>query len=177
MRLMTLFLLVGFLAGCDDARVGEPTSSAAPAAAEQDRVQIDQLFEQWIGAYERGDADALAALFTEDAMYAANTGELLTGRDGIQRGVAAWMQGGSAVGQQRTRAALDIERRSLRLRQEGPKAYDLARFTISMAPPGCVIDSGHALAVLQKQTDGRWLIDALTVNRDPTPPPNACSGP
>lgn len=174
MRLMSL-LLLGSLAACSEARPAMLAASAAPATAAQDRVKIERLFERWLEAYERGDPDALAALFTADAVYAANTGELLRDRAGILRGAAGWMQGSSRVGQQRARAKLDVQRRPLRFRQEGSLAYDLAWFTISMVPPGCIIDSGHALAVLEKQRDGRWLIDALTVNQDKTPPRNACA--
>lgn len=173
MRLMVLALL-GLLVACSGARLAVPADSTAPTAAAHDRAQIEHLFERWLAAYESGDPVTLAALFTEDAIYAANTGELLTSRADIRRGAASWMQGSSRVGQQRAHAKLDVERRQLRFRQDGAFAYDLARFTISMAPPGCIIDAGHALAVLEKQSDGSWLIDALTVNQDKAPPPNGC---
>lgn len=176
MRLFTFLSLALSLSACADVR---PTYAVTqdPAAAPQERLSIEAAFERWLKAYESGDPEALASLFTEDAIYAANTGEVLTGRDEIRSGVAAWMQGSSRVGQQRAKAALDVQRRSLRFRQAGSLGYDLLRFTISMNPPGCLIDAGHALAVWEKQPDGRWLIDALTVNQDKAPPPNACRRP
>lgn len=174
MRPTPLLVIGALAASCSGAPRLAPVAVPS-AAADQDRLLIEAAFERWVNAYERGDPDALSRLFTQDAIYAANTGELLIGRAGIRSGSAAWMRGSSRVGQQRARATLDLERRSLRFRQEGAIAYDLARFTISMHPPGCVVDSGHALAVWEKQPDGSWLIDTLTVNQDKAPPPSACA--
>lgn len=176
MRLFTLFALVLSVDACADTRAAS-ARTAPPVAGAQERSSIDEAFERWLNAYETGNPEALASLFTEDAIYAANTGEVLTGRDEVRSGVAAWMQGSSHVGQQRANATLDVQRRSLRFRQAGSFAYDLLRFTVSMNPPGCLIDAGHALAAWEKQSDGRWLIDALTVNQDKAPPPNACRRP
>lgn len=140
----------------------------------QERQLIEEAFNRWMVAYETGDPDGVANLFTEDAIYAANTGEVLKGREQIRAGVAAWMEGSSRVGQQRSHGSLDLERETLRLVQHGSFAHDLARFTITMRPTGCLIDAGHALAVWEKQDDGRWLIDALTVNQDKQPSENPC---
>ena len=175
MRFTSVLCMSILAAACND---GSPLAPLASASAinGQDRLMIERAFEQWLYAYESGDPEGLAGLFTENAIYAANTGELLVGRDEIRSGAAAWMRGSSRVGQQRTRARLDLKRRSLRFRQEGPVAYDLARFTISIHPPNCVVDAGYALAVWQKQPDGSWLIEALTVNQDKAPQ-NACTRP
>lgn len=45
----------------------------------------------WVAAYERGDARAVADLFTKDGIYAANTGELLRGREEIRQAVDRWI--------------------------------------------------------------------------------------
>ena len=173
MRLLAFVMVSASIAGCSDAGTKTANGSASPEAT-QDRQLIEDAFDRWILAYETGDPDEVASLFTDEAIYAANTGDVLKGRAQIKAGVAAWMQGSSRVGQQRGQARLDLQRQSLRLVQHGSFAHDLARFTIAINPPGCLIDSGHALAVWEKQDDGRWLIDALTVNQDKQQPENAC---
>lgn len=173
MRLPVLVMVSASLAVGSGPSAAITTGSAALDASHE-RQLIEDAFDRWIAAYETGDPDGVANLFTEDAIYAANTGEVLKGREQIRAGVAGWMQGSSRVGQQRRKAKLDVQRQTLRLVQHGSFAHDLARFTITMNPPGCLIDAGHALAVWERQDDGRWLIDALTVNQDKQHPENAC---
>ena len=173
MRLLLIAMVSALVAVCSDANAGL-TDGPAPLDAPYERQLIEDAFDRWIIAYETGNPDGVANLFTDDAIYAANTGEVLKGRAEIRAGVARWMQGSSRVGQQREKSRLNVQRKSLRLVQHGSFAHDLARFTITMNPPGCVIDAGHALAVWEKQDDGRWLLDALTVNQDKQPPENAC---
>lgn len=167
MRVVTIMMAAAALAAC----------SGKGSDAAEERRQIDEAYDRWIVAYETGDAEGVANLFTADAVYAANTGQVLNGRNEIRTGVAAWIQGASRVGERRRQARLDLERESQRLVQQGPFAHDLSRFTIRMDPPGCVVDTGQALAVWERQDDGRWLIDALAVNQDPQPPGNACRNP
>ena len=175
MRLVALALAGALLTACNQPNWADNNGTAAPEA-EQEQQLIKQATDRWIAAYEGGDPDAVASLFTEEAIYAANTGEVLRGREAIRAGVAGWMQGSSRVGQQRRQARLDLQRQTLRLVQQGPLAHDTARFAIAVNPPGCVISAGHSLAVWEKQRDGRWLIDALTVNEDKQQPENACPG-
>lgn len=173
MRLVALAMAGVFLVGCSDQN-SDDSDGSAPLHPNQERQLIERAFDRWMTAYESGDPDGVANLFTEDAIYAANTGEVLKGREEIRAGVGRWMQGSSRVGQQRRQSRLDLERQTLRLVQQGPFAHDTARFTIIANPPGCLINAGHALAVWEKQDDGRWLIDALTVNEDRQQPENAC---
>lgn len=173
MRLPVLVMISASIAVSSNASA-TITSGSAPLDASKERKLIEAAFDRWVLAYETGDADGVANLFTAEAIYAANTGEVLRGRKEIRAGVAGWMQGSSRVGQQRDHAKLDVQRQTLRLVQHGSFAHDLARFTITMNPLGCLIDAGHALAVWEKQDDGRWLIDALTVNQDKQQPANAC---
>ncbi len=87
----------------------------------------------WVAAYERGDARAVADLFTEDGIYAANTGELLRGREEIRQAVDRWIARRPDVllrlGVERD-AVLDLEVEPLRVRVAGDVAYALSRFTI-----------------------------------------------
>ena len=139
-------------------------TDAATAAAE-----IQPRFDAWIESYERGDENALATVFMEDGIYAANTGQVLRGRTEIRAGVAAWMA------QRPEGMTFDLSREPLRFRVSGDVAHDLARFTIRAVTPGCLVDAGHALSVWRRQPDGSWLIETLLVNQDREPPADACS--
>lgn len=139
-----------------------PTDSAVTAA-------LESRFEQWITAYERADAAGVAALFTEDGIYAANTGELLRGRQGIRTGIEGW------IAKRPAGISLELERETIRIRHVAGVAHALLRFTIRAVEPNCLVDAGHALVIWHEQPDGAWMIDTQLVNKDPGPPPNACS--
>jgi uncharacterized protein (TIGR02246 family) len=62
--------------------------AAAPALA-QDRAAIAKLNEAWTAAFNKGDAAAVAAMYTEDAYVLPPGGEMVKGRAGIE---AFWRQ-------------------------------------------------------------------------------------
>ena len=132
---------------------------------------IQAATEAWLSAYEQGDADALANLFEEDGMYAANTGEVLRGRDGIREGARVWMT------QRPAGVELDLQAETVRFQFDGNSAHSVSRFVIRALPRGCALQAGHGLTVWRPHGDGDWLIATHLVNRDPQPPPDACPPP
>jgi uncharacterized protein (TIGR02246 family) len=155
---------------------GEPARAAVPGAQDT-RTAVAAVWEAWMAAYERGDAAALAALFTEDGIYAANTGELLRGRAGIREGVQGWIERrpqvlGSLQLAPDTRQHVVVD--LLRFRTAGDAAYGLSRFNIQAEPSRCLVDAGHLLAVWRRQEDGEWRVESLVVNQLREPPENAC---
>jgi uncharacterized protein (TIGR02246 family) len=141
------------------------TDTPLEAQAEGDLAQtfaaIERLSDSWIEAFEVGDAEAFAAFFMEDAIYAANNGELLHGREEIRHAMSRW------ASRRPEGVDGDVRTTKLRLRAAGDVAYMLTRFTITATPPGRVVEAGHLLVVLRRQTDGTWLIESLVGNRDP----------
>lgn len=137
-------------------------------------VAIEAQFDRWIGAFEACDAGALSKLFTPDGIYAANTGEVMIGREAIRNGVQAWMAGPLNQACQNAELALDVERRPLRTDVVGGSAYSLTRFIIRVQPMACSIDAGHILGVWRRQPTGEWLLEAVTGNKDPMPRADAC---
>lgn len=131
---------------------------------------IEREMEHWLVAYEAQDAEALAELFMENGIYAANTGQVFRGREDIRQGVAAWFAATPA-------AKVDVRRVQLRFRQAGRNAHDLSRFTIHVVGPECIVDAGHTLSVWRREADGQWRLETLLVNRDPEPPAGACNRP
>jgi uncharacterized protein (TIGR02246 family) len=160
-RPASAYLILFAATGCSPPAETRDESSTAEAA-------IEVTTESWLSAYERGDADALADLFEEDGMYAANTGEVLDGRAGIREGVHEWMT------RRPPGVELDLEAETVRFQFDGDSAHSVSRFVIRAMPPGCTLDAGHALSVWRPQGDGNWLIATHLVNRDPQPPADAC---
>jgi len=167
------FVLVG-LATATSAQSPRTSSPTAVPAAE---AAISGQMDRWIAAFEAGDSQSLASIFTEDGIYAANTGQVLQGRAGIRAGVQSWFDGPIGQAKKATGGQLDVQRQLLRLKVEDRVAHSLMRFTIELTPPGCVLDAGHALLVWRQQPDGAWLIDSFLGNQDKKSPPNPCRGP
>ncbi len=61
---------------------------AAPALA-QDKATIEKLNDAWTAAFNKGDAAAVAAMYTEDAYVLPPGGEMVKGRAAIE---AFWRQ-------------------------------------------------------------------------------------
>jgi uncharacterized protein (TIGR02246 family) len=68
--------------------VGGLVLGAAPALA-QDRATIEKLNDAWSAAFDKGDAAAVAALYTEDAYVLPPGAEIVKGRAAIE---AFWRQ-------------------------------------------------------------------------------------
>lgn len=161
---------------------GEEASRPEATAARSDSAAIVSFVESWLDAYERGDARAVADLFTEDGIYAANTGQLLRGREAVRQGVRGWIDRRPAMFaafRLDPATELDVRAEAVRIRVEGEVAYALNRFTIWASPGDCMVDAGHALAVLRREADGGhggWLLESQVVNQDRgDPPPEACA--
>src|SRR5690349_11434476 len=66
-----------------------PWAANAPATQPApDEQAIRQFINTYIDAYNKGDAEAVAALFTEDAEYVQEDGDVLHGRKEIREEVA-----------------------------------------------------------------------------------------
>lgn len=161
-RLTFACLALAAVSGCGPS----PRNAGESPAAE---TAIQAATEAWISAWEQGDADTLANLYEEDAMYAANTGEVLEGRGGIREGVRGWIE------QRPAGTELRLEAHSVRFVFRDDAAHTVWRFVMRAMPTGCSIQAGHALATWHRQSDGEWLIETQLVNRDPQPPADACA--
>jgi uncharacterized protein (TIGR02246 family) len=163
---------VMLLTGVQDSRITVAAADSAEAAAD-----IAALSAAWLAAYERQDAAGVTDLFTEDGIYAANTGELLRGRSGIRDGVRGWFalqpQMFASLGLAEE-ARIALEQDLVRFRVIGDAAYTLSRFIMRAEPSGCELSAGHGLAVWRRQAGDAWRIESQTVNRDREPPENAC---
>jgi uncharacterized protein (TIGR02246 family) len=68
-------------------------SVAAPAFAEDAVSLSQQMNEQWRAAYNKGDAAALAAMYTDDAvMMPQGVAQPIVGREGIRKFLDGWLK-------------------------------------------------------------------------------------
>lgn len=142
-------------------------AACQPAAQDTtaDQATIRAGTTSWINAYNAGDADTIAALYTNDAIVAAPNRPAAVGREAIRAMVAADIEGAKAYG-----LSLQISHGASGV--SGDLGWDSGSFSVVDAG-GAAIDSGNYLAVWRK-TEGKWLMIHDTWNSDrPLPAPAA----
>jgi uncharacterized protein (TIGR02246 family) len=100
---------------------------AAPASA-QDKATIVKLNDAWAAAFNKGDASAVAAMYTEDAFVLPPGAEMVKGRAAIE---AFWRQAAQQMGDAKLttvdvlplgpRAAREIGTVSLKSKSQPPQ--------------------------------------------------------
>ena len=117
--------------------------ATAPAGSRQ---AIEATVARYVAASNQGDADALAALYTDDAMLLPPDHEPIKGREAIGE---FWRQG--------TDEGLEVT--TLRMEVSGDLAYLVGRYHL---PPTDdePADSGQSVLCLKRQRDGSWKVTA-----------------
>jgi uncharacterized protein (TIGR02246 family) len=125
------------LAGC---------SGGAGALDSASRSAIEATVDRYVAASNEGDAEALTALYAEDAVLLPPDHEPIHGRKAIGE---FWHQG--------TDTGLEVS--TLRLDVDGNVAYLVGRYRL---PPTEQeeADSGKYVLCLRRQTDGTWKLTA-----------------
>lgn len=132
---------------------------ADPALADPQEVEsITDRLQQYEDRFNRGDAEALAQLFSEDVVYYGPIGRVLDGRVAVrqhyQRNLAAGFS--------------DMTVEVIEIEVADDSAYDIARYTVS-SPEGEPL-TGYHLAILAKE-DGEWIVQRTLVNAVMPKPP------
>jgi len=125
------------LAGCR-----EPAPAADPGA----RQAIEAAVSRYVAASNQGDADALTALYTEDAVLLPPDHAPVHGRQAIGE---FWRQG--------TDTGLEV--RTLRVEVDGSIGYLVGQYNLpsTVEEPA---DSGKYVMCLRRQRDGSWKLSA-----------------
>jgi uncharacterized protein (TIGR02246 family) len=124
----------------------EDVSTAVPAAA-SDTTAIQELARQFSAAYVRGDADAMTALYTTDAVLFPERSAAITGRDAIRR---YWTL---PRGRRVTRHVLS----PARITVDGRHAYDHGTFEIAGERDGVAWGPFHGkYVVVWRREGGAW---------------------
>lgn len=163
----------GRLAGLAVTAVALLTLACASSKAQSDQEAeqtgvveaVLELSERWKEAYTRGDADAAAALMTEDALYGPTAGEVVRGRGQIREALRR------ELGVSRDLRTDEV----LETRQSEDLAYLVARYDLRIVHSDRLLEpdtttevvTGREVAVFRRDLRGDWRIEALLFSRDP----------
>ena len=127
---------------------------AAPAMA-QSKTAIQKLEDQWGAAFNKGDAAAVAAMYTDDAYVLPAGAPMAHGRDDIQKFWAAAMQ---QLGDVKC-TAVDVKP----LGRGGAREIGTCIFKTKGAAPQ---DGAVKYAVVWQKVNGQWMLNTDIWNMD-----------
>ncbi len=111
----------------------------------QVRQGVDQANAAFTEAFNQGDAAAVAALYTEDALVLPPNAEMVEGPDAIE----AFWRGVMQTGVE------DVSLKTLSLHAAGRVAVEVGTYSLSIAPAG-LTDSGKYVVVWKQEEGGAW---------------------
>lgn len=150
---LSLFLPLALVACTQQNAADTEAQPASEMAMEPDvsaiRAQIDQIRQAWVSAAQQKDAAAIAALYSDNAMFVSDNGQVVTGKAGIQE----------AMGQILPMLS-SIQANPTDFQTDGTMATEVGEYTNTVTPPDGKAQTitGHYLVVSKKQADGSWKI-------------------
>ncbi|HTT00997.1 MAG TPA: nuclear transport factor 2 family protein [Steroidobacteraceae bacterium] len=152
-------LSVVLIASC--AVLSACTQSTAPDTTAADETAIRASGNSWYKAFNSGDMDALASLYTDDAVVQAPNAPAARGSAAIRDFFTkqrADMQGAGLTVVEGARSDVGLA---------GDLAWQGDTYTVT-DKSGATVESGKTLAVFQRK-DGKWLMVRDTWNSDAPP--------
>jgi uncharacterized protein (TIGR02246 family) len=145
---------------------GEATESVVDLAAEEQAIQdLGARYEQAIAAK---DADALAAFYTDDAVWTTHDGTTIEGPDAIREFYQPVV---TAEGT----ASMEIHREATVIAASGDVAHEYGSYTSTMTTPeGEASSQTVRYVVLFRKVDGEWKV-AGGMDTAPIAPPGAAA--
>lgn len=123
----------------DDWQWGPPSEADMPP----DDPRFPELVDAFEAAFNAGDAAAVAALYTDDAMVALSDGPILNGAGAVEESMAARMMEGAT-----------IEIHEVGNEDLGDGMYGGGGWYQITGPDGMVAQSGYWMNVVEVQADG-----------------------
>ncbi len=157
-QILGSLLLATMVAGCGAEASVADAGAAAPLSSADDAA-IRQATADFVVAAMANDADAMANLYTEDALFMPPNEPATVGKDAIRTRLAA------DTFQTFTLQVSSVEGR-------GDLAYSHGTYAIRFQPGNegeFIDDTGKWLVVHRKQADGSWLTIADMYNSDQPP--------
>lgn len=170
MRALPLLLALPFLASC---AAGAPADDPGDDRA---AAELDALYDRFSAAYGELDLDALAALYTDDALYLPPEGGIREGRDAVRASFSSffdWAREQSVA----VEVTFDVVDRTVR----DDLAVDVGYYSLTTTPaagsgqePGRSV--GKFVTVSERGDDGAWRFRTDAYNLAPleafVPPPS-----
>ncbi len=147
----TLALALLFIVGC-----------AAPQqdTTDEARTGIEATNAQFMAAFSEGDAAGVAACYTEDAQFMPPNGEIVRGREGIQKALQGLIDAGIK----------GIQLETVEVEGHGDTAYEVGKGTL-MGEDEQTIDEVKYI-VIWKKVDDAWKLHRDIFNSNlPSPAP------
>lgn len=141
-------------------------AQAAPTAPANETAIRAQTTD-WEKAYNAGDAKAVAALYTEDALL------LPPGAPGVHGRAAILAFFTRDIAQSKAAGAVFVVNRKTDVGVSGSMGWESGTYTVMVK--GAVVDSGKFLSVSRKE-NGKWLYLRDTWNSDAASAPAAPAG-
>ena len=155
LSLLVITLAVPFLVSC--------TTAPPPDTTAEDLQAIKAVSEQFVEAFNRGDAAAVAAIFIEEANLLPPNSPIIVGRESIQALYQGWFDAG--VG--------DLQATVTDLHVNGDMAHDVGKYTLTIQPEEgeAIIDDGKYVEIWKRE-NGSWKMDVDIWNSSlPLPAP------
>jgi uncharacterized protein (TIGR02246 family) len=140
-----------------------PEPVAGPDKHAEDVAAITRLTEEWRDAWHAGDADALAAMYTDDPVLMPQNQPAVTGKETIR----ALYQ--SVFDEFTVKGSGDLQE----VEVAGDWAFYRSTYTLTATPKAGgepLEDTGKGLFIVKRQPDDTWKIARLIANSDLPPP-------
>ena len=151
------------LAGC--AKAPPPPAAEPVVDTAADEAAIRAVNPAWFAAHTAGDADAVAALYADDAVLNIPGAPPVRGRAAIREAIAADIAAVKAAG------LANQPGPAPEFGVSGDMAWEWSTFTVTDAS-GATVDTGKYVTVYAKR-DGKWLIVRDIWNSDAPAAPAA----
>ena len=132
-------------------------STAIPAVTHEADVnphkEIDAIYQRFQMAYEKLDAEMVAELYTDDALYLVPDNDVMRGRENIRKNFAAFFDYNKHRG-----TKLSISFMILRRSVQGDLGYDVGIYTLQSIKDGKILgeDQGKFVVITRKMKNGSW---------------------
>ena len=169
-RIVFVALSIAGAAAC-----AAPTPAPGPATGD-DLTKINALRDNFVAAFNAGDAAKVVAGYTTDVIAMPAHHAMLSGKDAV---LAYNRDFFSQMSPKLTLTPLETT-------IAGNWGYDRGTYSMSLTPKGggaSMTDKGKYLVIIQKQADGSWKVTRDIDNSDepmpeppPPPPPTTTKG-